>query len=81
MNKARRKRASAIEEKLRALLEEVEELIDEEQEAFDNLPENFKHSEHGAAIVDIFANLDDIYSLVITYRGTTRAILRRLRGE
>lgn len=71
MNSARRKKLTAIQEKLEELSELLGELRDEEQEAFDNLPEALQGTERGQAMENAvyyldaaFDNLEDAYTLI-----------------
>ncbi len=62
MNKERRKRLSAIVDKLDELQIELSCIAEEEQEAFDNLPESIQAGERGDAMYEAISSLEELDS-------------------
>ncbi|MBD5224218.1 MAG: hypothetical protein HDS71_09290 [Bacteroidales bacterium] len=70
MNANRRKRISAIWDKIEDLKAELESIMEEEQECFDNLPESLQDSERGDKMqeaVDALENAASSIDEVIEY--------------
>lgn len=62
MNKERRKRIEAIQDKIAELQTELQDIRDEEEEAYDNLPCGIQDSEMGEGMqeaIDTMENVDN----------------------
>ena len=64
MNKERRTRITALQDKLREISSEIETIKDEEQEYYDNMPESLQGGDKGQAAEAAINALDEAYNEV-----------------
>lgn len=64
MNKVRRSRISAIQDKLSDLIHDLEEIHDEEENAYYNLPDSIQWSDRGEAMSEAFDNIEEAISML-----------------
>jgi hypothetical protein len=69
MNKARRKRLSALQASVQGIKEELESIIEEEQEYYDNMPESLQQGERGTASEDALTALREASDTLDTADG------------
>lgn len=64
MNADRRKRISALWDKLDEIKTEIEAIMEEEQDSYDNLPESLQQSERGEKMESAIDNLESAASSI-----------------
>ncbi len=74
MNADRRKRLSAIAQKLVDIQTDLEAIRDEEQDAFDNLPESIQGGEKGQTMEECISTMDDAVSSLSDAQEATTSI-------